>query len=127
MFETGGLNQLTRNTMNRDENPVQQSASSPNEIAPASGFESHVFDWVKIIILGLFLTFAGYSTGCTSLPQRDPYTAAMQREQSLRLMEIGSQLMINSGPRVMGAPPVYAPQNTTCTEFAYGITNCRQW
>jgi hypothetical protein len=114
--------------MNRDKNRGKQSPSSPNEIAASSGFESPIWSMiVRAGSLGLFMTFAGNLSGCAPLPQRDPYTAAMQRENSLRLMEIGSQLMINSGPRAIYAPPVYAPQNTTCTEFAYGITNCRQW
>jgi hypothetical protein len=81
----------------------------------------------RVVILALFMTFAGYLTGCAPLPQRDPYTAAIQREQSLRLMEIGAQMMQNSGPRPMVPYPVYTPQRSTCVEYGYGITNCRSW
>jgi hypothetical protein len=114
--------------MNRSENPVRQSASSPNEIAASSHFQSPIWSMIiRAVILGLFMIFAGYLTGCAPLKARDSYQAAMQRENSLRLLEIGSQLMINSGPRAVIAPPMYAPQNTTCIEYGYGITNCRQW
>jgi hypothetical protein len=75
----------------------------------------------KLLILALALT------ACAPLPARDPYAAAVRRENSLMLMQMGAQLMQNSQPRHLVAPPVYAPQNVTCTEFGYGITRCRQW
>jgi hypothetical protein len=76
----------------------------------------------RLLILALSLT-----SSCAPLPVRDPYADAIRRENSLMLMQMGAQLMQNSRPRAIVAPPAYAPQNVTCTEFGYGITRCRQW
>lgn len=88
---------------------------------PGHGHEYHwSFYVIRLLILALFLS------ACAPLPARDSYSDAVRRENSLRLLEIGANLMRNSQPYGVVAPQIYAPQNVTCTEFGR-ITNCRQW
>lgn len=76
---------------------------------------------IRVLILALTLT------ACAPLPVRDPYADAIRRENSLRLLEIGAQLMKSSQPRPLVPYPIYAPQTQSCVEFGYGYTSCRQW
>jgi hypothetical protein len=71
----------------------------------------------SILIIAIVLT------GCATTSRYDP----QRQYNSLRLLEIGSQLMINSGPRQVYAPQLYAPQHSICVEYGYGITSCQQW
>lgn len=85
--------------------------------------DDHAYHWsfyvIRLLILALFLS------SCAPIPSRPDDMA--RRYNSLMLMNLGAQMMRDSGPRAVLPYPIYTPQNATCFDLGRGVVNCRQW